>query len=390
MLKLCFVIGSLDRGGTEKHLTRVLPDLVKSDVKINIFCITHKGQLADELENKGVRVFAFPLFGYLSIRFMVFKPIFLVWVIIRFLIHIFANRYDAIHFFLPTSYLVLGPFSLLHRRSKKLMSRRSLNLYQLKYPRIIVKFEQWLHKKMDFILGNSQKVINQLAIDEFVSPSKLWLIYNGITLPHLSHETRSNVREKLNIPNESVVMAVVANLIPYKGHEDLLEACGKLKYKNWQLLLIGENTSGIQCQLEKVAREKNIQKNVRFLGSRDNIFEILAASDIGLLVSHEEGFSNAILEGMAVGLPMIVSDVGGNKEAVINSITGIVVPAKNSSEIQHAIETLIDNPKLRKKMGNAGRKRIHEHFSHESCIKQYKDLYKTLFKSDNKAYEDHV
>jgi glycosyltransferase involved in cell wall biosynthesis len=371
----------LEKGGAETHLSRVLPDLISCDVEVSVFCISRKGELSDVLENAGIPVVAVPIIGSLVKRSIVFKPLLLIAAVFFFLFHIFSNRVDVIHFFLPESYLLMGPVSLLHMRSKKLMSRRSLNTYQKKYPAIVRKFECWLHGRMDLIIGNSRKVVQQLKYDELVPEDKLRLIYNGVVVPTTSVSVRSRVRRSLKIPIASTVMTVVANLIPYKGHKDLLEACSMLENGDWRLLLVGYNSSDIQCELEFLAQEKNISAQVFFLGSRNDVSEILAASDIGLLVSHEEGFSNAILEGMAAALPMVVSNVGGNSEAVVNAVSGFVVPVKKPKEIQRALDTLICNENLRKKMGVAGQVRVRNQFSHEACVKQYKELYGTVLGS---------
>lgn len=188
------------------------------------------------------------------------------------------------------------------------MSRRSMNYYLNKFPPVVRWFETWLHTKMHRILGNSRKVIAQLQEEEGVSAQKTHLIYNGITL----HRTRTlDVRADLFIPRESVVLVMVANLIPYKGHADLLAALAGMKTDHrWDLLLVGNDTSGLQAQLQQQATAGQIANRVHFLGSREDVADILPACDIGLLTSHEEGFSNAVLEGMGSGLAMVVTDVG--------------------------------------------------------------------------------
>ena len=121
-----------------------------------------------------------------------------------------------------------------------------------------------------------------------------------------------------------------------------------------------------------------------FLGSRKDVGSLLAASDIGILCSHEEGFSNAILEGMAAGLPMIVSDVGGNAEAVIHDETGLVVPAGDPKALANAIVALIGNPERCRTMGHAGRMRTERSFSMEACVEEYNRLYKNLLSQDRR------
>ncbi|MDZ4057391.1 MAG: glycosyltransferase, partial [Polynucleobacter sp.] len=97
--------------------------------------------------------------------------------------------------------------------------------------------------------------------------------------------------------------------------------------------------------------------------------------DIGVLCSHEEGFSNAVLESMAARLPMIVTDVGGNAEAVEDGVTGYVIPPKNPVELARALQRLALDPD-RRLIGERGRERVETHFSMATCINDYLSLYR--------------
>src|SRR5205823_891079 len=126
---------------------------------------------------------------------------------------------------------------------------------------------------------------------------------------------------------------IVANLIPYKAHTDLFHALAQISPKlpaDWTLLCVGRDT-GYGAKLEKFSQELKLSDHIQFLGERRDVRELLAHAHIGILCSHEEGFANAILEGMTTGLPMIVTDVGGNAEAVVHEKTGLVVPPHDPS-----------------------------------------------------------
>jgi len=182
------------------------------------------------------------------------------------------------------------------------------------------------------------------------------------------------------------VMSIVANLIPYKGHADLVDALALAAPdlpSGWRLLCLGRN-DGIGDCLRQRAAMAGIGDNILWLGSRRDVPQILAASDIGLLVSHQEGFSNAVLEGMAAGLPMVVTDVGGNAEAVADGDTGYVVPARDPQALAAAIRRVARDPQ-RRLMGERGRERIHQHFSLDACVDAYERLYEeAMAKRSNK------
>lgn len=188
------------------------------------------------------------------------------------------------------------------------------------------------------------------------------------------------IRHSLNTDEETVVFVIVANLIAYKGHSDLFEALAYAKPafpEKWQLWVVGDDR-GILKSLKHLAETLDLTSHIQYLKSRNDVPNLLRSADIGLLVSHEEGFSNSILEGMAAGLPMIVTDVGGNKEAVVHLETGLVVPPKSPKKLAEALIRLANDKKLQKTMGHAGKKGVAETFSLKACVDLYEKLLLTL------------
>jgi glycosyltransferase involved in cell wall biosynthesis len=127
---------------------------------------------------------------------------------------------------------------------------------------------------------------------------------------------------------------------------------------------------------------------VRFLGTREDAPAILKAADVGIHASHEEGFSNAILEMMGASLPIIVTDVGGAREALLGGgretpingsyQAGILVPRRNPIALARALEQLIDDPDLRTQMCFAARTRVMENFSIRKCVDNYEKIYTSV------------
>ena len=232
---------------------------------------------------------------------------------------------------------------------------------------------------MTAILGNSQRVVQELIAEGGCPPSRVALIYNGIDASAFATERPPIEARKDARP---LVLITVANLIPYKGHSDLVAALGELDRslpRPWSLVCVGRD-DGIGARLKQQARAFGIEQNVKLLGARADIAALLAAADIGILASHEEGFANSILEGMAAGLPMVVTDVGGNAEAVIDGLTGLVVPPRDPSALGAAILKLALDGDLRRTMGDAGRERVEKYFSIDRCVANYARLYAGLSK----------
>lgn len=377
--RLLIVIGTLDSGGTERHLLNVLPLLDQTLVRPEIFLLGWRGQLAEEFESHGVTVIEPWIPGSRTVRSIPIRAARLTLVASQLFLRCLFRRPTIVHFFLPASYMLGGVVALGAGVRLRVMSRRSLNNYQAIMP-AASRIERWLHQRMTALVGNSRRVVQQL-IEEGANPDRVALIYNGVTCPPaMVDQDRSAIRQSLSLTDEAKVLVIVANLIPYKRHIDLLAALNYIKPRlpdGWRLLVVGRD-DGMGERLSAMVDEFQIQENVTFLGSREDVADLLAASDIGILCSQEEGFSNAILESMAAGLPMIVSDVGGNTEAVIHGETGLVVPTGDPKALADAIAELVGAPERCRVMGQAGRSRIENSFPMESCVKNYNRLYEGL------------
>ena len=230
---------------------------------------------------------------------------------------------------------------------------------------------------MHALIGNSRAVVAQL-IDEGGAKERVNLIYNGVEVQE-ARAARQERRE-LGIDNGAFVGLAVANLIHYKGHVDLIKGLGLIAPKlpaNWLVLLAGRD-EGQGAKLKKLAESAGVADHVQFLGQRSDVDRLLSAADFGLLTSHEEGFSNVILESMGAGLPMIVTDVGGNPEAVVNGETGLVIPAHSPNAIGDAVLRLANDPALRKRFAVAGKDRVRREFSLEKCVVAHAELYDHL------------
>ncbi len=375
--KLLIIIGNLDLGGAEKHLWTVLPRL-KTEYDIVIFTTSFAGNFHHEFAKAGIPVVYKYLMGS-NKKNKVAQVLRLGFNFLRALRYIKHTRPDIIHFFLPGSYLLGGYAALLLGRKNLIMSRRSQNDYQRKHPKLATVMEYYLHRKMDVILANSQKVAMQLK-EEGVTDTQLQLIYNGVDLNRYSLQAVSGLREELGIGPDTLVLTIVANLFFYKGHADLFQALFKIKadfLSDWVLLCIGRDTGELK-NLQQLASELGLGKQIRFLLQRQDVAQLISISDIGILASHEEGFSNAILEFMASGKPMVVTDVGGNAEAILHNQCGLVVPAKDSSAMAQALLTLMNDSILRQSFGHAARVRAEQNFSLDACVNAYDHVYKSL------------
>lgn len=367
---------SLDVGGAERHLSSVLPELVRRGWPVSIYCTNRLGAFADEVRQGGVEVLGpprerrpgtqTPLSRFYSTSLAGAR----LYGLVR------RIRPQIAHFFLPEPYLIGAPMALLLRVPVTIMSRRGLNYYQANWPGAAA-IERRLHPRMTAVLANSRRVAADLEA-EGCDPSQIGLIYNGVAIAGLGDGMdRAAARRRLGLPAEGVLAIVVANLIHYKGHADLLRALAHVSARlpdGFQVLCIGRD-EGALVALERQRAALGLDGMVHFLGVRNDVPAFLAASDLSILASHEEGFSNAIIEAMAARLPLVVTDVGGNGEAVLDGVTGFVVPPRSVEPMGEAILRLAIDPALRQRLGEGGRARVVEHFSFPACVDRYERLY---------------
>ena len=345
--------------------------------KIRVVCFRKGGVLAEVLKSKGVEVRSpdFSEKSYLGPKFGRMTTIILA---IGFLAReLLSYKPDVAHYFLPEAYILGGLLSTVFGTPYRVMSRRSRNFYQQRSP--ITRIEKLLHRRMDRILTNSTANLADLK-SEGVSEDRLILCYNGID--STEYDVVASQREMpswLPIENGDIVVTCVANLIPYKGHADIISALKILKDKRMieggrrvKILFVGRD-SGIQQELESEAIRAGVRDQLVFLGSRADVGEILAVSDIGILASHEEGMSNALLEYMCFSLPIVATDVGGNRETLGDA--GRLVPAASPDLMASALAELCNDTSLARSSGERARHRVEDQFPLCQTIKIYSELY---------------
>ena len=200
--KILIIIGSLELGGTEKQLLNTIKFLCK-EFEFEICLISNKGILFKEFEKLDIKVRT----NFYKRKSSKLNALTYYFTLPFHLLRTLKNfNPEIIHFYLPQAYILGGFLTYLFSSKKFIMSRRSLNLYQKKYPKILTVFETLLHRRMDLIIGNSKAVCDQLQKEEQVKKNKCALIYNGI----------ESIKFKQSKINKNVSLICIANFIPYK------------------------------------------------------------------------------------------------------------------------------------------------------------------------------
>ena len=375
------VIGSMDVGGAETHLTRTLPFLNSPRRRVRIVCFRNGGVLAERLREQGVEV-SVPNFPNKIVSIRAINKILNLFYSAAFIVRETRDfQPDVAHYFLPEAYLLGGFLSFFVGPRRKVMSRRSRNFYQRRTP--VLRLERLLHRHMDVILTNSTASWIDLK-NEGAPESKIILSYNGIDASEFRQTTPDPSQlADLGMQQEDFIITCVANLIPYKGHSDIVSAlrlvsnrARKIGLRPPRMLFVGDDR-GIQAELEKQAFEEGVADLLKFSGLRANIPQILNASDMAILASHEEGMSNALLEYMCCALPIIATDVGGNRELLGD--TGLLVAPRSPKDLAAAIFDLYTQEDTARSLGKRARARVVSQFPLSASIDTYGDVYDALW-----------
>jgi glycosyltransferase involved in cell wall biosynthesis len=147
--------------------------------------------------------------------------------------------------------------------------------------------------------------------------------------------------------------------------------------KPWIVVAVGRDEC-VGAALKQQAAALRVSGNIMWLGERSEVEDLLAASDIFVLPSHQEGFSNALLEAMAANLTVVATAVGGNVDAVIDNETGLLVDAGDPPALAAAMLRLAKDPQLRRRLAGAARARVEQQFTLEACVGHYEKLYRAV------------
>jgi glycosyltransferase involved in cell wall biosynthesis len=251
------------------------------------------------------------------------------------------------------------------------------------------KLEGSLKRLMHFItprLKNitapSQSIAKQMRDEYGIAKSDTHVIPNGVDLTTYkisADKIRTDLRGKLELPQDVKIMASVGWLKPVKGHQYLLEAFSiftKEASKKWILVLLGEGE--LEEELRDQAKKLSILDDVYFVGFQDNVQDWLGASDLMVSATLSEGLSNALIEATATGLPIVATNVGGNPEVVEHDFNGLLVEPENSLALCQAIKSIASNENMYVEMSKNSRIKAERDFSNDAMVTSLEQLYKKL------------
>ena len=227
----------------------------------------------------------------------------------------------------------------------------------------------------DCILANAEAVKERLLTEGY-DRQKIQVIHNGIVASRYNKRAKDGrLHREFGLPRDAPLVGVFSRLIQNKGIEYFLEAvkiCAARAPKA-RFLIVGGGFH--KDELEKQAAALGMGDRLIFTGFRLDVPDILSEVTISVLPSLSEGLSNALLESMAAGVPVVATRVGGNPEAMEEGVTGLLVPPADALSLADGICRLLENPELAASFGRAGRKRVNERFSLDRMVQATERLY---------------
>lgn len=290
---------------------------------------------------------------------------------------------EIVHAFLTTGNVLGAVLGTLARVPVIVSSHRDLGGFDGKW---ITRMNFWTDRHLaTSVTANSLAVREALAQRSNAPAETIRLLYNGIDLKKIETANRGLAkRQELGLPPNALAIGVIANIRVAKGHQYLLEAFNRIAPHVPQAYLLICGFAGdhdLMKTLQRLAAAGGAAGRVRFMNSRNDIPEMLHALDVVVSPSLSEGFSNAILEAMAAGKPVIATRVGGSPEQIIDGVTGLLVPPQDAGAIAQALLTLLRSPGLRREMGTAAQRHVQENFSVAIMTRNHTRLYDDLLRA---------
>jgi glycosyltransferase involved in cell wall biosynthesis len=373
-IRITYVIGSLEIGGAERQLVRLINGLDKSRFQPSLICLFGAGPLQAELD-EGVTVASLrlPSLRRNSRRNAVTTAIRLLGAVRR---DIRRQKPDIVHAYMMTAYVLAAVAGRAAGTRIIIGARRGLVTHQ-EYPyRRWRVFARTANRLIDFHLCNSEAV-RQLAVSqEGIPVEKTGVIHNGLDFDVQSAPVGLDPEWEVG-PGDGCA-AMVANFHAYKGHLDVLAAVRLVvgRYPRFKLILFGDGAE--RTAIERYVQEHHLASNVVLAGARLDAANLLSAFDFSVLNSTQESFPNALMESMARGVPVISTRVGGVPELVRDGVDGILVESGNPEQLATAMLELLDDAEKRGAMGEMGRARIQSDFSVRSMITRTEAVYLNL------------
>ncbi|MGI5513246.1 glycosyltransferase [Streptomyces sp. CA-106131] len=367
--QICLLIGQLGLGGAEKQLVLLARGLSARGIRTHLAVMFEKGAREQELRDSGVSVveLGFRCQGLESLAGDIRA-------FAHFVAFLRKEWPGVLQAFLFHSYVMAAPAARLARVPVLIAGRRSLGFFK-RGNRLALAVERVATRWTDFLVANATAIADEVRRDERVPSAKISVIPNGME----PNEFES--AEPADVDTALPVVLCVANFATHKGHRYLLEACGMLQRSGrpCTLVLIGDGAE--RPELQRLTDRLGL--DVRFLGARTDVARFLARADAVVLPSLYEGSSNAVMEAMAAGRPLVATAVGGTPELLEGR--GVLVPPADAAAIAEGLDQVLGDPEAAADLGRKAREWAMANLTADVMVDRYITLYQQLLGSRRTA-----
>jgi len=363
--RILFLSTSMGLGGADNQVMEVSSRLKKRGHQVHVISLVKPGPLGEELQKRNV--------GYQSIS--VNSKLFAALAIPKLVNFIRRWQPDIVHSHMVHANLLarvvrpLAPFPVLICTAHSIDEGGRLReiLYRLTDP------------LCDLTTQVSQTGLERYVRVGAVPCHKIRYIPNGVDTERFkpNPEDRLRVRKELGV--DGFIWLAVGRFDPPKDYSNMLQAFARVIRRAPDAVLLIAGDGPLRKTMEGVARELGIDKRVQFLGIRRDIPQLMNAADAYVMSSSWEGMPMVLLEASAIGLPIVATDVGGNREVVLDGVTGFLVPPRNPEALAEAMLKMMSLPEeKRRAMGKAARKYVEDNFSLDRVVDMWEALYREL------------
>jgi len=359
MIVVAHVAYNLKIGGLERVVVNLVRGSIDSPYRCVVVCLEQEGELADEIKALGV-----PLFNMSKKDGWDWNCIF------RLARRFHKEGVQIVHTHNIAAHFHGGIAALLAGVPVRVHTKHGRDYPDIKKRVLLNRVLSWFTHAIVPVSDNARDVALEI---EKVNPSKIHRIWNGVDTEQYRPEPTTH---------KQPTIGTVARLSPEKDQKTMLAAFRLVldELPDARLVFAGDGESA--AELRETAAKLALTGHVDFLGMRTDIREVLNTFDLFTLSSITEGISMTILEAMACGLPVVATDVGGNKEIIHPPECGLTAPARDPRALAEAYLTLLRDPARRAAMGTAARERAMQHFSVETMVKAYSTLYEQLLEEN--------
>lgn len=372
-IKIVYLIGTLRIGGAERDVVETATRLNKDLFAPQIYCVSGGGSLQQRVEQHDVPLTIFqPKQSGIARKKQILPKFFSL------LRYLQREQPHIVHSYAYSPSIYGGIAAKFVTRAKVITNRLSLGKFKDGKP-LLQMLENLVNSVTDKVVVNARAIQEDVLQRERIAADKIHIVYNGVNCEHykpVDNDLRRRKKQEFGFSETTSIIGMIANISPYKGHREFILAAAEVvkHHPDIRFLCVGEDR-GLLAQIQPLIQTLGLDTYIIFTGPVHDVSSLFPLIDIQVSASYEEGFSNAILEGMASGKPMIATNVGGSPEAVTHQETGIIIPPGDEHALTQAMLLLLDQPELAVKLGQQARKRVVEKFSVQKMIEDLESLY---------------